>query len=563
MSRLIPLVLSLVFISSSAFASPATGPFFHSRSTMNVRNYTQKVEKKVSAMTAAERASLGISFVDGAYYSESGARIPSGREYWLTKPGSSFSAKATAGRYLYTGNVPRFERDQLEIYVSKTALTVRVKGWVDSYLLARYRYQQLYRWKGLYDRFQDPVLSFVPLKDPEVVQEQTKDVRAKAWLDIAIQYMGHALENAHVDLFNTEQSSAAAYKEKILTAMLRTALGNPGLSIADGLRLYAALSTPEARAADAAASRELFMKNLGASFTPDSSRPGYEGFLTFVYPIAGSTKGPFDQPGEGVVRFASGGTFIESRPWSDIWNDEFGGLPFMEVISGVGFHGPITSKAGLDAWYLRRGYVSHGCFRMDTSDVLEMRAMLPASVASMRGKGIPMWITSYPDVTDWNNDGRVEAMDVGYYEIPPEVSPKSVASYLLPAPGQTGPNAQSRYWKAHFLGLNGKLTNPATGEKLSFDLPTGTFRTLPKYGIVKGKLSRIGFHDEVPIYTFPNRRSNVVQYRDSTVSYNSGAYEDIRGSYSPGKLNNLSWVPAPAESRNPPPPPAVVVPPLN
>ncbi|MBC7387250.1 MAG: L,D-transpeptidase [Cryobacterium sp.] len=494
-----------VFASGTTLTTPplndSSGPVFHERSQIHVSSYEKK-EKKGSVL--------------------------------VTTPGKSFNAYGTAGRFLYTGNVPRFSREALELTVSKTALTLRAKGWVSESLMAGYRFQQLYRWKKIYDAFQEPAMSFVKMKDPQALFDRTKDKGLKNWLTIALQYMTNSLALTGVEVYSSGEESATDYKQSLLTAMLRIALSSSSVEIGDGLKLYSDLvSSADARAADASESKELFVKNLGSQFTESHERDGYLGFLTYVYPIAGSTKGAFNLPSEGQIRFGAGGTFMESRPWSDFWDDEFGGLPFMEVVSGVGFHGPITNKSGLDAWYLRRGYVSHGCFRMDASDVMELRALLP-TLKGMKGKGVPLSIQSWPDVTDVNGDGKLEAIDVGYYEIPTSVDAKSVNAFLLP-------NAQKKYWKEHFSYLDGTFINPANGERNSFDLASGTFHNIPKYELAKGRLVKNGYYPEVQILTIPPRATSVVQYRDARTGSYNGAYEDTRGKYPMGYFNNLEW----------------------
>lgn len=520
---------------SVAAVSPGesdSGPIFFDRVAKSVASYTQKGKKKVGAMSAAELSSLGMSTVDGKIYSSSGQLVSKSAEYKMTTPNSSYKGMAAVTRYIYTGLAPRFGNNELELVVSKVALTLRAKGFVSSEMLDGYKFSLLYRWKVIHDDFQDPVLSFVKMKDPLKVYDSLKSANAKSWLEIAIQYMQNAFDYTGVAVYENESDTVIEYKNKILTALLRNYLADQTLEISDGIALFAALNTPEGRASDAAASRALFIKNLGSTFTPDTSKPGYEGFLTFVFPIAGSTKGPFNLPGEQFLKFGANGTFIESREWSDVWRTEFGGMPFMEVVDGVGFHGPITSRDDVDAWYLRRGYVSHGCFRMDASDVQELRAILPV-LKDLKGEGVPLTITSWPDVTDWNNDGVVEAMDVGYYEIPTSANPKTVLSYLLP-------NAQRRYWNSHFKVLDGTLKT-TTGETNSFDLDNGIFRNIPKYEVVGKRLKKNGFYDEVPLHTFPSRLTSVIQYSDSSVKYTGGNYEDVRGKYPPKRYNNLKW----------------------
>ncbi|MCA9488348.1 MAG: L,D-transpeptidase [Myxococcales bacterium] len=68
------------------------------------------------------------------------------------------------------------------------------------------------------------------------------------------------------------------------------------------------------------------------------------------------------------------------RMW---WTDEagqkapvFAGLPFIRLegpsSSGYGIHGPIDHYTDATGGSLRRGYVSHGCMRMEAADVMEV-----------------------------------------------------------------------------------------------------------------------------------------------------------------------------------------------
>lgn len=54
----------------------------------------------------------------------------------------------------------------------------------------------------------------------------------------------------------------------------------------------------------------------------------------------------------------------------------FAGMPFMGFYGGYGIHGPITGYTQPNGGYLMRGYVSHGCVRMEAADVLEVWAYI-------------------------------------------------------------------------------------------------------------------------------------------------------------------------------------------
>jgi hypothetical protein len=52
----------------------------------------------------------------------------------------------------------------------------------------------------------------------------------------------------------------------------------------------------------------------------------------------------------------------------------FAGLPFMAFYGGYAFHGPIDNFRAANGGSLRRGFVSHGCVRMQSADILELYA---------------------------------------------------------------------------------------------------------------------------------------------------------------------------------------------
>jgi len=66
----------------------------------------------------------------------------------------------------------------------------------------------------------------------------------------------------------------------------------------------------------------------------------------------------------------------------------FAGLPFIRLegpaTAAYGIHGPVTSYTLPEGGRLRRGYVSHGCVRMEAQDVLEVSARLQGRRAPVR-----------------------------------------------------------------------------------------------------------------------------------------------------------------------------------
>jgi hypothetical protein len=66
--------------------------------------------------------------------------------------------------------------------------------------------------------------------------------------------------------------------------------------------------------------------------------------------------------------------------WTDPASGEklpvFAGLPFLSWSGAYAIHGPIDNYRATSGGNLRRGYVSHGCIRMEAADVLEVYARI-------------------------------------------------------------------------------------------------------------------------------------------------------------------------------------------
>lgn len=71
------------------------------------------------------------------------------------------------------------------------------------------------------------------------------------------------------------------------------------------------------------------------------------------------------------------GSIQECKTW---WSDPatgdkspvFAGLPFLSWDGNYAMHGPIDGYTAPNGGHLRRGFVSHGCFRMEAADILEV-----------------------------------------------------------------------------------------------------------------------------------------------------------------------------------------------
>lgn len=427
-------------------------------------------------------------------------------------------ANAHVGRFLYVGAAPKFDANELELTVSKMSLTLRATGWMSQAKIDGYALQLLKRWEQIDSTMQDPAFVLHPLV--KIQGLPTKDTSI-AWAKIASQYSGHVLENRGVEVYNPKRNAKSLdaagisdeYRNQISTAILRYYFNDNSL-------------TPEAvksdnmlrdRLVSAENARALFLNHFKSVYTPSSAKAGFVGNINFVYPIAATVEGPFDQPREGVRTLMSYGT-IESRWWSDKWDDEFGGLPFILINSaGVAFHGPITNFAPLDVWFLRRGYVSHGCHRMDTSDIIELRNILP-KVMNDLGK-VKLTILNNFDVVDWNNDGQKEVVDVKYYNIPSAIAipkGKTIDDAVKPFLVQ---NQMKTYFQTNGFA------------KKFYDVASDTIKGAPKYEVSAGVLKVNGVHGTLPLARFDYQPSRVLQYKE--LGTQMIPYDDNRGKFPP------------------------------
>jgi hypothetical protein len=426
----------------------------------------------------------------------------------------------TTGRYMYVGDVPKFDGSEIELTISKMNLTTRVTAHVSPGRIDTYANQLFLRWKNVDDALMDPILSLHPLVKISTLA-QGKPLPTQAWAKIAEQYSSHILEKSGGDIYLEKRNaknyisdqSELDYKREISDSYFKYLFNTTESAdavISDNVKLAQLLSAEN--------SQVLFNKHLGHIYTKSSDRPGYVGYLTLVYPIAATVDGPFSQPKEQIVDLKTAQS-IEARWWSNKWQDEFGGFPFLLIEwSGVAFHGPITNNSPLDVWFLRRGYVSHGCHRMDSSDVLELRALMPNDLKKAEGK-IKVTILDYFDVVDWNKDGRVEAIDVNYYSIPTSIAipqGKKVDDVIRP---YMVSQQQSAFIK------NNKYAAKY------YDAATGTLKNIPKYTIGKKSIAQDGVHNSVDIYRFDYRPNRIIQYTEEGLKLQG--FDDVFGKYPP------------------------------
>ncbi len=424
------------------------------------------------------------------------------------------------GRYLYLGDVPKFEGSEIEIIISKMALTARVTAHVNQGRIDTYANQLFMRWQRISDAMTDPVFSLHPLVKMSKLAENLP-ASTQAWVRIAEQYSTHILEKNSSDIYLGKRNSKNYvsnqveddYKNTISEAYFRYLFDTEDKSddvINDNKKLSQLLSVEN--------SQRLFKKHLGHLYTEKSNRKDYKGVLNLVYPIAATVEGPFSQPKEMTTDLKTAES-IEARWWSNKWNDEFGGFPFLLIEwSGVAFHGPISNFSPLDVWFLRRGYVSHGCHRMDGSDILELRALMPSDLKATANQ-IMVTVLDYFDVADIDEDGEVEAIDVKYYNIPTTVNvPKgrSIEDVIRPHMIETQMKSflMSNKYAAKYYDHN-------------FD----RLKNIPKYTVVNKKLKRGGSHPEVKIKRFDYRPNRIIQYTEE--GHKLQGFDDVFGKYPP------------------------------
>lgn len=450
------------------------------------------------------------------------ARTPTNDEmpgpFFHERSDTSVKDDATVGRYLYLGDVPRFEASALEFFVSKMSLTMRVQAWVSPAQKAGYGRALAKRWSKVYEAMQSSKFQPYRLKAFATAIKTTKNRGDLLFYKIAQQYATHVLENHGVSVFN-HAISERQYRDNISIALGRYYFKNETMTLDDMVRQT---TTPDGLADLDTRSVALFDAHFGQQLIPSTAKAGFVGYINFVYPIAGVTEGPFDQPTERTRLLGIPGN-MNARWWSEKWDDQYGGFPFVMINSaGVAFHGPITTYPNDDVWFLRRDYVSHGCFRMDSSDVLEVRNMLPYAMDSLVSKkmGIPINIFNYLDIADVNGDGKVEAVDVAYYDVPmyPSVPKGKTTDQALLA---YKPNtAKWTFWK--------KMVGP----HVKLDTKSGTVLNPPKYSKLKGSFTRTGsFSGAIPIHTFPYKGNSILQYTETGMQWNG--FEDQFGAFPP------------------------------
>ncbi len=410
------------------------------------------------------------------------------------KKDKDYRHKAYSGRYFYVGEVPRLKPEDIELIASKMGLTLRVKAWININTMNLYRFQLFNRWWQIHQALNNPKIS-IHLSSLESIQaDEEYEPYHLWWLKIIQQYMGHVLDPI-IDK-NEISKNDETFK----------------LEISNRIKFFL-LKGDDKNLGDPNRSRNLFFEHLKDNFTPSSERKGYLGYLTFVYPMAGGVDGPFQFPYQKFtsIKFSLSN---DARWWSDKWGEDFGGFPFLFLHDGIGFHGPITRKSGLNTWFLQRGYVSHSCLRLDGSDIMELVQMYPQDFNKIRDYASKVTILDYFDVVDWNQDGTEEVINVDYYKIP--FSTSNPDYYKIE-------NQKILFWQNHSYASS------------YFSSEYMTMQNIPRYDLMGKKPIEIGIYKSVPLSFFKMRKSRLIQYFEEGIEkkQNSGDYNDDKGEFPP------------------------------
>lgn len=157
------------------------------------------------------------------------------------------------------------------------------------------------------------------------------------------------------------------------------------------------------------------------------------------------------------------------------------------------------------------------CHRMDTSDLIELRNILPRDIKDL-GK-VRLTILNNFDVTDWDNDGKEEVVDVKYYNIP--------SSVAIPQ-GKTIDEAIKPFLVKNQMKTYFQNNNFA---KNFYDAATDTIQDAPKYKLNGNILSQEGRHGRLSIKRFDYQASRVLQYKELGIQMYP--YDDNQGKFPP------------------------------
>jgi hypothetical protein len=92
--------------------------------------------------------------------------------------------------------------------------------------------------------------------------------------------------------------------------------------------------------------------------------------------------------------------FWWTDPETGVKQPVFAGLPFLSWYGNFAIHGPIDNFRAANGGSLRRGYVSHGCIRMEAADILEVYARIKGLAR------VPVHVQKEPE--RWSDGRRVD-----------------------------------------------------------------------------------------------------------------------------------------------------------
>lgn len=115
---------------------------------------------------------------------------------------------------------------------------------------------------------------------------------------------------------------------------------------------------------------KVFPIGPGAIDTDATSRTFGESLS--YYPIAATGQGDFEITPATIQPCKTWWTDAKTGARSPV----FAGLPFLSWYGNYAIHGPVDNYTAANGGDLRRGFVSHGCLRMQAADVLEVYARI-------------------------------------------------------------------------------------------------------------------------------------------------------------------------------------------
>ena len=95
--------------------------------------------------------------------------------------------------------------------------------------------------------------------------------------------------------------------------------------------------------------------------------------------------------------------FWWTDPETGVKQPVFAGLPFLSWYGNYGIHGPIDNFRAPSGGNLRRGYVSHGCVRMEADGILEVYARIKGVAR------VPVHVQKEPE--RWSDGRRVDVAE--------------------------------------------------------------------------------------------------------------------------------------------------------